>query len=178
MLPTTAKPINCVACPPHPAVRASNIMLPSVKRLFVWRACGQRTSTPQPLHSPAPPWWLVAVSACQASKRRRRRRLLQVFIRDENHSCSSDAHYVTAMRSLLDWATNDNQPAPASVASQCADVAAGFKPQTGCRFCQSFNRSCSLVEYRHDELTPNNRRQVKKNDPLGNLNRSVPMQTE
>lgn len=65
-------------------------------------------------------------------------RLVQVFTRDENHSYSSDAQYVTAMRALLDWAGGGNKPTPASVASQCAGVATNFEPQTGCRFLPEF----------------------------------------
>jgi hypothetical protein len=65
-------------------------------------------------------------------------RLVQVFTRDENHSYSSDAQYVTAMRALLDWAGGGNKPTPASVASQCGGVAANFEPQTGCRFLPEF----------------------------------------
>lgn len=65
-------------------------------------------------------------------------RLVQVFTRDENHSYSSDAQYVTAMRALIDWAGGGKKPTPASVASQCAGVAANFEPQTGCRFLPEF----------------------------------------
>ena len=65
-------------------------------------------------------------------------RLVQVFTRDDNHSYSSDAQYVTAMRALLDWAANGNKPTPASVASQCAVVAANFEAPTGCRFLPEF----------------------------------------
>ena len=65
-------------------------------------------------------------------------RLVQVFTRDESHSYSSDAQYVTAMHALLDWAASGTKPAPASVASQCAGVAANFEPQTGCRFLPEF----------------------------------------
>ena len=64
--------------------------------------------------------------------------LVQVFTRDDSHSYSSDAQYVTAMRALLDWVASGNQPTPASIASQCAGVAANFEPQTGCRFLPYF----------------------------------------
>ncbi len=65
-------------------------------------------------------------------------RLLQVFTRDESHSYSSDAQYVTAMRVLLDWVATGNKPTPPSVASQCGALAADFEPQTGCRFLPDF----------------------------------------
>ena len=65
-------------------------------------------------------------------------RLVQVFSRDENHSYTSDAQYVTAMRALLDWVVSGNQPTPANVASQCAVAAANFEPQTGCRFLPDY----------------------------------------
>lgn len=64
--------------------------------------------------------------------------LVQVFTRDDNHSYSSDAQYVTAMRALLDWAATGNKPTAASIAGQCAEVAASFEPQTGCRFLPDF----------------------------------------
>lgn len=61
-------------------------------------------------------------------------RLVQVFTQDANHSYSSDAQYVTAMRALLDWAGGGNKPTPASVAGLCVIAAANFHPKTGCRF--------------------------------------------
>ena len=65
-------------------------------------------------------------------------RLVQVFTRDENHSYSSDAQYVTAMGALLDWVASSNKPTPASIASLCATAAADFEPQSGCRFLPDF----------------------------------------
>ena len=65
-------------------------------------------------------------------------RLVQVFTRNENHSYSSDAQYVTAMRALLDWVASGNKPTPARIASQCADIAVNFEPQTGCRFLPNY----------------------------------------
>ncbi len=65
-------------------------------------------------------------------------RLLQVFTRDESHSYSSDAQYVTTMRALLDWVTSGTKPTPSSVASQCANFAANFEAQTGCRFLPDY----------------------------------------
>ena len=64
--------------------------------------------------------------------------LVQVFTRDENHSYSSDAQYVTAMQALLDWVAGGNKPTPASVSSRCSSVAANFEPQTGCRFLPDY----------------------------------------
>ena len=65
-------------------------------------------------------------------------RLVQVFTRDENHSYSSDAQYVTAMRALLDWVASGNKPTPSLLASQCANMAANFEPQSGCRFLPDY----------------------------------------
>jgi pimeloyl-ACP methyl ester carboxylesterase len=65
-------------------------------------------------------------------------RLVQVFTRDDNHSYTSDAQYVTAMRALLDWVASGNRPTPASIASQCAVVATNFEATTGCRFLPEF----------------------------------------
>ena len=65
-------------------------------------------------------------------------RLVQVFTRDDNHSYSSDAQYVTAMRALLDWVASGNKPTPGSIARQCASAAAIFEAQTGCRFLPEF----------------------------------------
>lgn len=65
-------------------------------------------------------------------------RLVQVFTRDENHSYTSDAQYVTAMRALLDWVASGSKPTPSDVASLCASVAANFEPQTGCRFLPDY----------------------------------------
>ena len=65
-------------------------------------------------------------------------RLVQVFTRNENHSYSSDAQYVTAMRALLDWVASGNKPTPARIASQCADIAVNFETQTGCRFLPDY----------------------------------------
>jgi hypothetical protein len=65
-------------------------------------------------------------------------RLVQVFTQDESHSYSSDAHYVTVMRALLDWAGGGDKPTPAGIASQCAVVAANFEAPTGCRFLPQF----------------------------------------
>ena len=66
------------------------------------------------------------------------RSLVQVYTRDENHSYSSDAQYDTAMRALLNWVASNNKPTPASIASQCANAAANFEPQSGCRFLPEF----------------------------------------
>ena len=65
-------------------------------------------------------------------------RLVQVFTRDENHSYSSDAQYVTAMGALLDWVASSNKATPASIASLCATAAADFEPQSGCRLLPDF----------------------------------------
>lgn len=65
-------------------------------------------------------------------------RLVQVFTHDDSHSYLSDAQYVTAMRVLLDWVASGNKPTPTRVASQCADMAANFEPQTGCRFLPDY----------------------------------------
>ena len=65
-------------------------------------------------------------------------RLVQVFIHDDSHSYSSDAQYDTAMRMLIDWVASGNKPTPTRDASQCADMAANFEPQTGCRFLPDY----------------------------------------
>ena len=65
-------------------------------------------------------------------------RLVQLFTNDNEHSYFSDAQYVTAMQSLLDWAVRGEKPTPASVAARCPVVAAAFEPATGCRFLPAF----------------------------------------
>lgn len=65
-------------------------------------------------------------------------RLVQTFTQDQDHSYTSDAHYVTAMRALIDWVQLGKKPTPASIAASCNEVAVDFEPAKGCRFQPDF----------------------------------------
>lgn len=65
-------------------------------------------------------------------------RLVQTFTRDQDHSYTSDAQYVTAMRALIDWVQQGKKPTPASISNSCKEVAADFDPDKGCRFQADF----------------------------------------
>lgn len=65
-------------------------------------------------------------------------RLVQTFTQDQDHSYTSDAQYVTAMRALIDWAQSGKKPTAANIAASCPDVAADFDPAKGCRFQPDF----------------------------------------
>lgn len=65
-------------------------------------------------------------------------RLVQNFTSDQDHSYTSDAQYVTAIRALIDWVQLGTKPTPASIAAICKDVAADFEPAKGCRFQPDF----------------------------------------
>jgi hypothetical protein len=65
-------------------------------------------------------------------------RLVQTFTQDQDHSYTSDAQYVTAMRALIDWVQQGKKPTPASIAASCKDVAVDFEPGKGCRFQPDF----------------------------------------
>ena len=65
-------------------------------------------------------------------------RLVQVFTDDGEHSYLSDAQYVTAMQSLLDWAEGGEKPTAAGIAARCRTIDAAFTPATGCRFVPTF----------------------------------------
>ncbi len=66
-------------------------------------------------------------------------RLLQTFTSDHSHSYQSDANYVAAMRSLVDWAQTGSKPSAASVAARCLALEAVFDPAKGCRFMPGFS---------------------------------------
>jgi len=61
-------------------------------------------------------------------------RLVQLFTDDNEHSYTSNAQYVTAMRAVIAWIERGTKPTPSAIATQCASVDARFSPQTGCRF--------------------------------------------
>ena len=65
-------------------------------------------------------------------------RLVQAFTSDSTHSYLSDAQYVAAIVSLMDWVELGNKPSPASVAARCWTVDAAFDPAKGCRFLPEF----------------------------------------
>ena len=65
-------------------------------------------------------------------------RLVQTFTQDQDHSYTSDAQYVAAMRALIDWVQLGKKPTPASIAASCKEVAADFAPAKGCRFQPDF----------------------------------------
>ena len=65
-------------------------------------------------------------------------RLVQTFTEDRDHSYQNDAHYVAAMRSLLDWAQGGSKPTPASVAARCQALEPVLEPARNCRFVPGF----------------------------------------
>ena len=65
-------------------------------------------------------------------------RLVQNFTRDQDHSYTSDAQYVTAIHALIDWVQLGKKPTPASIAASCKEVAVDFEPAKGCRFQPDF----------------------------------------
>jgi hypothetical protein len=65
-------------------------------------------------------------------------RLVQTFTNDRDHSYLSDAQYVAAMRSLLDWVERGEKPSGTSVAARCQTLEAKFDPVEGCRFQPEF----------------------------------------
>lgn len=64
--------------------------------------------------------------------------LVQLFTQDSEHSYSSDAQYVSAMRALLAWVERGTVPTPTSVAASCANVEPMYDPAKGCRFVPSY----------------------------------------
>lgn len=65
-------------------------------------------------------------------------RLVQVFTDDSEHSYLSDAQYVAAMGSLMNWVERGEKPTPQSVADRCPRLDAAFDPAKGCRFLPAF----------------------------------------
>jgi hypothetical protein len=65
-------------------------------------------------------------------------RLVQTFTNDSDHSYQSDANYVAAMRSLVDWVDSGNKPSAASVTARCLALSEVFDPVKGCRFQPGF----------------------------------------
>lgn len=65
-------------------------------------------------------------------------RLVQTFTSDSDHSYQSDANYVAAMGSLVDWIDTGNKPSPASIAARCLTLSEAFDPVTSCRFQPEF----------------------------------------
>lgn len=64
--------------------------------------------------------------------------LVQTFTDDHEHSYLSDAQYVAAMRSLIDWVERGQKPSAQSVAARCRALEAEFDPAKGCRFRPEF----------------------------------------
>ena len=67
--------------------------------------------------------------------------LVQLFTQDSEHSYTSDAQYVSAMRALLAWVEQGAAPTPTAVASLCAKVEPMYDPAKGCRFVPSYSPS-------------------------------------
>lgn len=65
-------------------------------------------------------------------------RLVQTFTSDSDHSYQSDANYVAAMGSLVDWVDTGNKPSAASIAARCLALSEAFDPVKGCRFQPEF----------------------------------------
>ena len=65
-------------------------------------------------------------------------RLVQTYTDDSAHSYLSDAQYVAAMQSLIDWVERGEKPTPATVAARCPRVDAAFDPANGCRFLPAY----------------------------------------
>ena len=68
----------------------------------------------------------------------RAKALVQLFTQDSEHSYTSDAQYVSAMRALLAWVEQGAVPTPKAVAASCATVEPMYEPATGCRFVPSY----------------------------------------
>jgi alpha-beta hydrolase superfamily lysophospholipase len=64
--------------------------------------------------------------------------LVQTFTDDHEHSYLSDAQYVAAMRSLIDWVERGEKPSAQSVAARCQALEPSFDPGDGCRFRPQF----------------------------------------
>jgi dienelactone hydrolase len=64
--------------------------------------------------------------------------LVQLFTQDSEHSYTSDAQYVSAMRALLAWVEQGVKPTPKAVAASCTTVEPMYDPATGCRFVPSY----------------------------------------
>ena len=64
--------------------------------------------------------------------------LVQLFTQDSEHSYTSDAQYVSAMRALLAWVEQGAVPTPEAVAASCAKVEPMYDPAKGCRFVPSY----------------------------------------
>jgi alpha-beta hydrolase superfamily lysophospholipase len=68
----------------------------------------------------------------------RAKALVQLFTQDSEHSYTSDAQYVSAMRALLAWVEQGTVPTPTAVAASCAKVEPMYDPAKGCRFVPSY----------------------------------------
>lgn len=64
--------------------------------------------------------------------------LVQLFTQDSEHSYTSDAQYVSAMRALMAWVEQGAVPTPKAVAASCATVEPMYDPVKGCRFVPSY----------------------------------------
>ena len=80
----------------------------------------------------------ACVSHCLDTVRVNADRLVQTFTSDSDHSYQSDANYVAAMGSLVDWIDTGNKPSPASIAARCLTLSEAFDPVTSCRFQPEF----------------------------------------
>jgi alpha-beta hydrolase superfamily lysophospholipase len=68
----------------------------------------------------------------------RSKALVQLFTQDSEHSYSSDAQYVSAIRALLAWVEQGTVPTPKAVAASCANVEPIYDPAKGCRFVPTY----------------------------------------
>ncbi len=68
----------------------------------------------------------------------RAKALVQLFTQDSEHSYTSDAQYVSAMRALLAWVEQGVKPSAMGVAASCTTVEPMYDPATGCRFVPSY----------------------------------------
>lgn len=64
--------------------------------------------------------------------------LVQLFTQDSEHSYTSDAQYVSAMRALLAWVEQGTVPTAIGVAAACATVEPVYDPAKGCRFMTKY----------------------------------------
>jgi hypothetical protein len=64
--------------------------------------------------------------------------LVQVFTDDAEHSYLSDAQYVAAISTLLDWTKGGAKPTAAALAKRCSAVEPEFEPSKGCRLVPDY----------------------------------------
>ena len=64
--------------------------------------------------------------------------LVQSFTNDHEHSYQTDAHYVAAMRALVEWVDSGIKPTPSSIAARCQTLEPNFDPGKTCRFLPDF----------------------------------------